>query len=68
MVGGLAVLTKLTTLSISLCEGEDTTPFYPERTHPGPSVQVFLPSLTDFHYRGHNKYLEDFLPNRHALK
>jgi hypothetical protein len=59
MVGGLAVLTKLTTLSISLCE--DTTPFHPRGSHPASPVQAILPALTGFHYRGHSNYLEDFL-------
>lgn len=39
MVGGLAVLTRLTTLSISL--GQDTTPFHPKGTHPAPLVPRF---------------------------
>jgi hypothetical protein len=59
MAGGLAVLTRLTTLSISLCK--DTTPFLPRGSHPAPQVQATLPALTDFHYRGHSKYSEDFL-------
>ncbi|KAH8978491.1 hypothetical protein EDB92DRAFT_1273207 [Lactarius akahatsu] len=56
MVGGLAVLTRLMTLSIA---------FEEEKFSPSPSDQtpmrITLPALTAFHYRGDSEYLEDFL-------
>ena len=59
MVGGLAVLTKLTTLSISFYN-EDHLP--EERTRlPDPPMRDVLPALINFHYRGWTEYLEDLL-------
>ncbi|KAH9161655.1 hypothetical protein EDB89DRAFT_2248278 [Lactarius sanguifluus] len=57
MVGGLAVLIRLRILSVTFDEG---TP--EERTDcPDPPMRITLPALTAFHFRGHSKYLEDFL-------
>ena len=56
MVGSLAVLTKLTSLSIAFCKET-----YPLDQRRDPPVQAILPALTEFHYRGHGEYLEDFL-------
>ncbi|KAH9016494.1 hypothetical protein EDB85DRAFT_2279941 [Lactarius pseudohatsudake] len=56
MVGSLAVLTRLRTLSIAFY---DDTP--QRRSRPDPPMRVILPALTVFHYRGCCEYLEDFL-------
>ncbi|KAH9029649.1 hypothetical protein EDB85DRAFT_1507572 [Lactarius pseudohatsudake] len=60
LVGSLAVLTRLKTLSITF--DEVTLSSSDERTdRPDPPMRVTLPALTAFHYKGHSKYLEDFL-------
>ncbi|KAH8994643.1 hypothetical protein EDB83DRAFT_2477472 [Lactarius deliciosus] len=56
MVGGLAVLTMLMTLSITF-EEEESSPSPSDRT----PMRITLPALTAFHYRGYSEYLEDFL-------
>ncbi|KAH9161022.1 hypothetical protein EDB89DRAFT_809941 [Lactarius sanguifluus] len=56
MVGGLAVLTKLMTLSITF-EEEELSPSPSDQT----PMRITLPALTAFHYRGYSEYLEDFL-------
>ena len=55
-VAALAVLTRLSTLSIDF----DWEEPQPDRhlNHPMPTI---LPSLTEFHYKGHSAYLEGFL-------
>ncbi|KAH8996938.1 hypothetical protein EDB86DRAFT_953602 [Lactarius hatsudake] len=57
MVGGLAVLTRLTTLSITF----DELSVYDQTSRPDPPMRITLPSLTTFHYEGYSNYLEDFL-------
>ncbi|KAH9169301.1 hypothetical protein EDB89DRAFT_1489953 [Lactarius sanguifluus] len=61
MVGGLAVLTRLMTLSITFDDDEE--PPFPsdEGIRPDPPMRITLPALTAFHYRGYSDYLEDFL-------
>ncbi|KAH9030277.1 hypothetical protein EDB83DRAFT_2420944, partial [Lactarius deliciosus] len=60
MVGSLAVLIRLKTLSITF--DEVTLSSSDGRTdRPDPPMRVTLPALTSFHYKGHSKYLEDFL-------
>ncbi|KAH8980973.1 hypothetical protein EDB86DRAFT_3247810, partial [Lactarius hatsudake] len=60
MVGSLAVLIRLKTLSITF--DEVTLSSSDERTdRPDPPMRVTLPALTSFYYKGHSKYLEDFL-------
>ena len=56
MTGSLAVLTRLATLWISF-DTEVPTPDRPTN----PPIQVILPALSEFHYRGCSEYLEDFL-------
>ncbi|KAH8994646.1 hypothetical protein EDB83DRAFT_2477488, partial [Lactarius deliciosus] len=46
MVGGLAVLTKLTTLSITF----DKLTVYDQTTRADPPMRITLPALTSFHY------------------
>ncbi|KAH9038017.1 hypothetical protein EDB83DRAFT_2677817 [Lactarius deliciosus] len=59
MVGSLAVLTRLKTLSITL---ETRSPSSDQRrSRPDPPVRTILPTLTAFQYRGYSEYLEDFL-------
>ncbi|KAI9430940.1 hypothetical protein H4582DRAFT_2085898 [Lactarius indigo] len=60
MVGGLAVLTVLRTLSITIYEGT-RYPADQRRDRLDPPMRSTLPALTAFHYKGHSKYLEDFL-------
>ena len=60
LVGGLTALTRLTTLSISFYD-EDDSPSDELRSHPDPLARVILPTLTNFHYIGRSQYLEDFL-------
>jgi hypothetical protein len=69
----LAVLTRLTTLSITFYD-------YMSRSHSSESrpradllMRTTLPALTSFHYRGYCEYLEDFLalintPQLHKLR
>jgi hypothetical protein len=59
MVGSLAVLTKLTTLSITFYDEIDLS----EQTtrNMDPPMRAILPALTIFHYRGCSEYLDDFL-------
>ncbi|KAH8986357.1 hypothetical protein EDB92DRAFT_2116480 [Lactarius akahatsu] len=59
MVGSLAVLTRLRTLSIAFYD--DTPPPDQRRSRPDPPMPVILPALTVFRYRGCCEYLEDFL-------
>ncbi|KAH9037714.1 hypothetical protein EDB84DRAFT_1129828 [Lactarius hengduanensis] len=59
MVGGLAVLTRLITLSITFDEDPEEEP--DQRIRPDPPMRTTLPALTAFHYRGYSEYLEDFL-------
>ncbi|KAH9037999.1 hypothetical protein EDB83DRAFT_2524576 [Lactarius deliciosus] len=59
MVGSLAVLTKLKTLSIAFYD--DTPPPDQMRSRPDPPMRAIFPVLTSFHYRGCCEYLEDFL-------
>jgi hypothetical protein len=59
MVGSLAVLTKLTTLSISF--REETSSPDQRRSHPDPPMRTILPALTNFHFIGRSEYLEDLL-------
>ena len=62
LVGGLAVLTRLTTLSISFCDKvEEISPFGEFKSHLDPLARAVLPALTNFHYEGRSEYLEDFL-------
>ena len=58
MVRSLAMLTRLTTFSISF--RGDTSPPDQQTCH-DPPARAILPALTDFHYRGRSAYLEDFL-------
>ena len=59
MVGSLAVLTRLTTLSIAFFD-EESLP--EQRTRPtDPPMRTILPALTDYHYRVCSDYLDDFL-------
>ncbi|KAH8986382.1 hypothetical protein EDB92DRAFT_1949290 [Lactarius akahatsu] len=60
MVGGLAVLTRLISLSITFDEDLEEEPPSPS-DHPDPPMRITLPALTAFHYRGDSEYLEDFL-------
>ncbi|KAH9031496.1 hypothetical protein EDB85DRAFT_1959086 [Lactarius pseudohatsudake] len=62
MVGGLAVLTRLITLSITFEEEEEE--FSPSPSDQTP-MRITLPALTAFHYRGHSEYLEEFLAQIH---
>ncbi|KAH9172903.1 hypothetical protein EDB89DRAFT_1905793 [Lactarius sanguifluus] len=57
MVGGLAVLTRLITLSITF----DKLSVYDQTSRPDPPMRITLPALTTFHYQGYSEYLEDFL-------
>ncbi|KAH9161024.1 hypothetical protein EDB89DRAFT_2080996 [Lactarius sanguifluus] len=57
MVGGLAVLTRLTTLSITF----DKLSVYDQTTRADPPMRITLPALTTFYYEGYSEYLEDFL-------
>ena len=59
MVAGLAVLTRLSTLSI---EFDRLTP-QPDQweTRSNPPMPTILPALTDFRYEGHSAYLENLL-------
>jgi hypothetical protein len=59
MVRGLAVLTKLTTFSISFRRHISHTS--QQTSHPDPRMRAILPTLTYFHYRGFSEYLEDLL-------
>ncbi|KAH9008440.1 hypothetical protein EDB83DRAFT_2681333 [Lactarius deliciosus] len=59
MVGSLAVLTGLRTLSIAFYDGK--LPPDRRRSRLDPPMRVILPALTAFHYRGCCEYLEDFL-------
>ncbi|KAH9161029.1 hypothetical protein EDB89DRAFT_2235302 [Lactarius sanguifluus] len=59
MVEGLAVLTRLKTLSISFRNG--TSPPDQMGSRPDPPMRITLPALTAFHYIGRCEYLEDFL-------
>ncbi|KAH9037721.1 hypothetical protein EDB84DRAFT_1130057 [Lactarius hengduanensis] len=59
MVEGLAVLTRLKTLSISFRSG--TSPPDQMGGRPDPPIRIILPALTAFHYIGRCEYLEDFL-------
>ncbi|KAH9038001.1 hypothetical protein EDB83DRAFT_2554382 [Lactarius deliciosus] len=59
MVEGLAVLTRLKTLSISFRNG--TSPPDKMESRPDPPMRIILPALTAFHYIGRCEYLEDFL-------
>ena len=60
MVGSLAVLTRLTTLSISFHD-EEIIDRWRGRPDADPSMRSVLPALTYFHCIGRIKYLEDFL-------
>ncbi|KAH9161026.1 hypothetical protein EDB89DRAFT_1914129 [Lactarius sanguifluus] len=57
MVGGLAVLIRLMTLSITF----DESSVYDQTSRPDPAMRIALPALTSFHYQGYSDYLEDFL-------
>ncbi|KAH9005729.1 hypothetical protein EDB86DRAFT_1126806 [Lactarius hatsudake] len=57
MVGGLAALTRLITLSIAF----DELSVYDRRSRLDPPMRITLPALTTFHYQGYSEYLEDFL-------
>ncbi|KAH9029663.1 hypothetical protein EDB85DRAFT_1965396 [Lactarius pseudohatsudake] len=57
MVGGLAVLTRLITLSIIF----DELSVHGQTSRPDPPMRITLPALTTFHYQGYSDYLEDFL-------
>ncbi|KAH9169289.1 hypothetical protein EDB89DRAFT_2231385 [Lactarius sanguifluus] len=59
MVGSLAVLTRLKTLSITLAT--KSPPSDQRRCRPDPPMRTILPALTAFQYRGYSEYLEDFL-------
>ena len=59
MTGSLAVLTRLTTLSILF--NDDTFTSDPQANRTDPPIQVILPALSEFHYRGGSQYLENFL-------
>ncbi|KAH8994642.1 hypothetical protein EDB83DRAFT_2477466, partial [Lactarius deliciosus] len=51
MVGGLAVLTRLMTLSITFND-EEEPPFPSDQIRPDPPMRITLPALTAFHYEG----------------
>ncbi|KAH9029662.1 hypothetical protein EDB85DRAFT_1965383 [Lactarius pseudohatsudake] len=57
MVGGLAVLTRLITLSVKF----DELSVHDQMNRPDPPMRIALPALTTFHYQGYSDYLEDFL-------
>ncbi|KAH9019849.1 hypothetical protein EDB84DRAFT_1516200 [Lactarius hengduanensis] len=57
MVRGLAVLTRLITLSITF----DELSVYDQTNRPDPAMRIALPALTTFHCQGYSGYLEDFL-------
>ncbi|KAH9037717.1 hypothetical protein EDB84DRAFT_1437375 [Lactarius hengduanensis] len=57
MVGGLAALTRLITLSIIF----DELSVHGQTSRPDPAMRITLPALTTFHYQGYSDYLEDFL-------
>jgi hypothetical protein len=59
MAGILAMLTSLTTFSIS-CH-EDTPPPDQWQSRPDSLMRATLPALTCISYTGHSRYLEDFL-------
>jgi hypothetical protein len=59
MAGSLAVLTRLTTLSISFHDDISTPDQQTNQTDP--PIRVILPALSGFHYKGFSVYLEDFL-------
>ena len=59
LVRGLAILTSLTTLSISFCD--ETSPSDQWRNHRGSQTRTVILVLTDFHYKGCSEYLENFL-------
>jgi hypothetical protein len=70
-VSCLAVLTRLTTLSITFYD--DMSLPDPTKIQPEISMRTILPALTSFHYRGYCEYLEDFLaqintPQLHNLR
>jgi hypothetical protein len=59
MAGSLAVLTRLTTLSITFHDDFETLDQQGNQTDP--PNRVILPALSEFHYKGFSVYLEDFL-------
>ncbi|KAH9037709.1 hypothetical protein EDB84DRAFT_1437370 [Lactarius hengduanensis] len=61
MVGGLAVITRLRTLSITFNEDEFSPSPSDQRSRPDPPMRITLPALTAFHYQGYSEYLEGFL-------
>ena len=64
IVGGLAGLTKLKTLSITFRSPEDapdSNEGLEHRKRPEPSMRTVLPALTEFVFRGESVYLEDIV-------
>ena len=64
MVGGLAGLTKLRTLSINFRfprEIPDSNEVLGHRRRPEPSMRAVLPALTKFVFNGESAYLEDIV-------
>lgn len=53
------MLTRLTTLSILFNNNTNTSDLQTDQ--PDPPIQVILPTLSKFHFRGGSQYLEDFL-------
>ncbi|KAH9008397.1 hypothetical protein EDB84DRAFT_1596779 [Lactarius hengduanensis] len=51
MVGGLAVVTRLRTLSITFNEDEFSPSPSDQRSRPDPPMRITLPALTAFHYQ-----------------
>jgi hypothetical protein len=61
MVGTLAVLTKLATLSVSFLDDTPSESPTQSRSHLDSPMRAILPALTNFHYIGSSEYLEDLL-------
>ena len=59
MVAGLAVLTRLSTLSIEFDRETHQTDRWESRSNP--PMPTILPALTEFQYKGYSAYLEDLL-------
>ena len=60
MVGSLAALTRLTTLSISFHDyGASFS--HKWKSYPDSFMRSVLPALTNFHYKGRSEFLEHFL-------
>ncbi|KAH8986384.1 hypothetical protein EDB92DRAFT_1273230, partial [Lactarius akahatsu] len=57
MVGGLAVLTRLISLSITF----DKSFVHDQTTRADPPMRITLPALTTLYYQGDSEYSEDFL-------